>query len=200
MKLTPDQTDLLGEVMNVGIGRAAHALSELVRARVVLQVPKVEVGHVIELEARWREKAADGLSLVSQDFDGASSGVAVLAFETPSARALVSLLVGSEDEDGIDAEREAVLLEVGNIMINGVMGAFGNIVARDIAFDLPAYSDGDIFAVLPVADAEAVIVDVVLGIAEHCIEGQLAVVFDRRTLENLWPLLEGDASGSSARA
>ena len=92
MNLTPDQTDLLAEVMNVGIGRAAHALSELVRARVVLQVPKVEVGHVIELESRWREKAADGLSLVSQDFDGASSGVAVLAFETPSARALVSLM------------------------------------------------------------------------------------------------------------
>lgn len=200
MNLTPDQTDLLSEIMNVGIGRAAHALSELVRARVVLQVPKVGVGHVMELEASWREKGSSGLSLVSQEFEGASSGVAVLAFETPSARALVSVLVGNDDEDGIDAEREAVLLEVGNIMINGVMGAFGNIVARDIAFDLPSYSDGDLLAVLPVADAEAVIVNVVLGIAEHCIEGQLAVLFDRNTLDNLWPLLEGNTAGSGVGA
>ncbi|MBS2019136.1 MAG: chemotaxis protein CheX [Deltaproteobacteria bacterium] len=197
MKLTTEQSDLLTEIMNVGIGRAAHALSELVQARVVLRIPHVTVGHLSELGdgAAGNPK---GLSLVSQRFDGASSGAAHLAFERPSARALVSILVGSDDEDGIEAEREAVLLEVGNILINGVMGVLGNVVAEDISFDLPSYSDGAMVTV-PANDTDAVVVNVVLGIEDKCIEGQLAVAFDARTLDKLWPLLDGEREAGCAR-
>ena len=43
MDLTPDQIDALKELINIGIGRSASMLNEMVNTRVYLQVPSVKV-------------------------------------------------------------------------------------------------------------------------------------------------------------
>ena len=51
MELTTVQQDALIELLNIGFGRAASALSELTGHRVVLEVPEVSIHSVAALSA-----------------------------------------------------------------------------------------------------------------------------------------------------
>ena len=48
MNLTPDQADILRELMNIGVGRAAGMLNEMTDAYVRLQVPSVGIFSALE--------------------------------------------------------------------------------------------------------------------------------------------------------
>lgn len=200
IQLTDDQLDLLRELVNVGIGRAAYSLSEMVSCRVGLKVPEIAIGTTDDLVARWAARN-ETASLVTQAFDGdAMSGVAALVFPQESARGLVSLLVGAGDDGGIDAEREAVLMETANIIINGVMGSVGNLTHHDIEFGLPKYAEGMASTLFfqQGPTSTVILVEVVLAIQEHAIEGQLAVLLEVEGLEHVWQMLDPLDTASAA--
>jgi len=188
-----DQFDVLTEVINVGVGRAAYSLSEMMQCRVGLDVPKVDVG-------RWPDASFDvaldgAASIVSQSFSGAVEGTAALVFQRSSACALVGFLTeAAEDSIEIDAEREAVLTEVGNIIINGVLGSLGNLTSLDVQFGLPRYCEGSLAPVLGEAHTRStVIVGVVFSIAERAVQGRLGIMFDLPALSSVWALLDPTA-------
>lgn len=197
--LTSEQIDILTELVNVGVGKAAYSLSEMVRCRVGLKVPEVEVGRWSEIGAstRFRPSTDDGLSLVTQSFNGPLAGIAALVFPRGSARSLVSLLTdAASDSAEIDAEREAVLTEIGNIIINGVMGSLGNLTTQCVEFGLPTYREGDLAPMLGLRSGErsVVVVDVLFSIQQHSVEGQLAVIFELSSLSGVWRLLKPEST------
>jgi hypothetical protein len=116
------------------------------------------------------------------------SGVAALAFSHDAARGLVALLVGAGDDGGIDAEREAVLLETANVIMNDVMGSVCNLAEQSVDFDLPRYSEGELDTVFfqHGLAASAVLVDLVLSIRQHTIEGRLAVLLEAEAFHRMW--------------
>lgn len=146
MHLTDDQIDALQELVNIGVGRAASMLNEMVEARILLQIPFIKVLSPLnlkeELEGRFND---DCLAAVRLNFTGAFCGAAELVFPTDSASTLVAVLTGEEPgTPDLDALRIGTLSEVGNIVINGVMGSIGNVLKRHMDYAVPNYVEDTI--------------------------------------------------------
>jgi len=191
--ITPDQfDDALAELVNVGVGRAAAALSAMVNERIELSVPQVMSIQSSELSAHLDLDQLDHLSLVQLCFGGKVGGSASILFPVDSARRLVGLLTGGElSAEELDLEREAALTEVGNILINGVMGTIGNMTGVEVFYQLPEYAEcsmeelGSSFH-----NRDLLLAMVVIAISGQEIKGHLVLVFDLPSIEHLNKVIE----------
>lgn len=139
--ITEEQLDALQEFINIGVGRAAGMLNEMVESPILLSVPVLKV---FDSEALQREIVVrfdnHSLSVVRLDFSGIFSGSAELVFPTESASTLVSLLTGEDrNSPDLDEVKIGTLTEVGNIVINGVLGSIGNLLGQRMNYRLPIY-------------------------------------------------------------
>src|SRR5580765_5415515 len=137
-QLTVSQTDALVELINIGFGRAAAALSKLTGHRVQLEVPQVTMCPIEEMADRLRPMLANELATVHQIFSGPVDGDALLVLDQQSAAILKELLT---DEPAlpleIDTSAREVLTEIGNILLNACLGTFGNLLHVQVSFSVP---------------------------------------------------------------
>ena len=138
MELTVTHQDTLTELINIGYGRAAAALSELTGRRIILEVPRVAVYPIGEVGEALTKVLQGDVASVHQVFSGPVSGNALLLLDKDAAMMLNSLLLDSECNSGqmLAAEREA-LIEVGNIVLNACLGVFGNLLQVQVTFAVP---------------------------------------------------------------
>jgi chemotaxis protein CheC len=137
--LTTQQKDALGELINIGFGRAASALSILVGRRVLIEAPYVDLYPLPELNGALSNISASQVTSVNQMFTGRISGAAVLLMDVPSSTALVDLLSGGEGSPHEQVTQEDIegMQEVGNILLNAFTGSFGNLLQVHISFTVP---------------------------------------------------------------
>ena len=76
--LTESQQDSLTEIINIAFSRAAASLSDLTQHRVLLNVPKVSIHPMNELQGILSEWVQDEIATVHQMFAGCRSGDALL--------------------------------------------------------------------------------------------------------------------------
>ena len=142
MPLDPRQADALKELFNVGVGRAAGILNHMVTSHVQLQVPDITILNLDDLADKLVDVMAEKVAVVRLRFEGSFSGTAELIFPTESANNLVAVI--SDEEPGtpdLDSAKTAALMEVGNIVLNSVMGTFSNMLKQHLEFHLPTYSE-----------------------------------------------------------
>ena len=144
------QLDALQEFINIGVGRAAAMLNEMVDSPIHLSVPLLKV---FDRDALKEELILrldhHHLSAVRLRFSGDISGSAELLFPTESAATLVSLLTGEDrDSPDLDGVKIGTLTEVGNIVINGVMGSISNLLKQHMQYAIPTYHEDTIDQVL----------------------------------------------------
>ena len=153
MKLSADQLDALTELINIGVGQAAGMLNEMIEFRIQLQVPWLKLLSSSELKEELGARLGkERLSSVQLEFSGSFGGNAQLVFPTDSAATLVEVLTGEESASpALDELKIGTLTEVGNIVINGVMGSMSNILTQPIHYDVPSYIEEDIEHLLPFA-------------------------------------------------
>ena len=156
MKLTTDQLDILTELINIGVGQAAAMLNEMIEFPIRLQVPKLQLLTWTELQKELGERLGiDLLSSVQLEFDGSFAGTAQLVFPTESAATLVSVLTGEDEESPeLNALKIGTLTEVGNIVINGVMGVISNMLEQPMRYAVPTYTEEDIKHLVPQQKSE----------------------------------------------
>lgn len=144
--ITDEQLDALQEFINIGVGRAAGMLNEMVESPILLNVPVLKVFETEALKREVMMRFSDHcLSGVRLDFSGGFSGSAELVFPTESASALVSLLTGEgPDSPDLDEVKIGTLTEVGNIVINGVLGSISNLLGQQMNYMLPIYFEDTI--------------------------------------------------------
>jgi chemotaxis protein CheC len=143
MQLTPIQIDILQELINIGVGRAASMLNRMVATHIRLHVPEVRVLNTQELLDLYQAQGAEQFAAVSLTFSGKFSGRGALVFPPDSAAKLVSIIVGQEALSmDMDSLRIGTLQEVGNIVLNGVMGSIANILNEHIAYSPLDYYEG----------------------------------------------------------
>lgn len=183
MKIAPDQIDVLKELINIGIGRAASVLNEMVRFHVKLQVPFVKILSPQELQKEMEMLGRYRIAAVRLNFKGPFSGTAALVFPPDSASKLVSVLTGEElGTPDLDSVRAGTLTEVGNIVINGVMGSIGNLLKQYINYSIPAYVEDTIENLLITngggEDATVLLVRTRFTIQQLQIEGDVILLFE----------------------
>jgi len=136
--LTTVQQDALIELINIGFGRAAAALSKLTGHRVQLEVPQIAMCPIEQMAERLRPMLDNELATVHQIFSGPVDGDALLILDQSSAAILKELLT-SEPALPLEIDRSAreVVTEIGNILLNACLGTFGNILKVQVSFSVP---------------------------------------------------------------
>ncbi|MEZ5400099.1 MAG: chemotaxis protein CheC [Bryobacteraceae bacterium] len=202
MVLNENQADVLAEVMNLGMGHAGNSLNELVGAHIELRVPSVALVSAAEAQARIEQLGWEPLSSVQLEFSGSLNGNVALMFPGDSAVQLVSLLTGDDGaHDDVDGLRRATLEEAGNILLNGVVGAVSNLLANQISFSAPYYSESDrVVERLTARSGNAWILlsRAQFKVADCPIEGEILLYFEILSLEVLLDALNRQYALSSA--
>ena len=138
MDLTALQQDALVELINIGFGRAAAALSKLTGHRVQLEVPHITMCPIDQMGDYLRPLVKAEVASVHQIFSGQVEGDALLVLDQHSAAILKELLT-NEPALPLDLDRSAreVLTEIGNILLNACLAVFGNLLKVHVRFSVP---------------------------------------------------------------
>lgn len=197
MNLTDNQLDALREIINIGVGRSAGMLSEMLQKRIILSIPDVAVIDRAHLETALYEFNSPMLSAVRLGFRGQFNGMASLMFPSESVHKLVAVLTDAEpddDNDDMDELRIGTINEVGNIVINGVMGTLSNMLSIHFRYSLPNYLEVDIPALLqmslPEATDSVLVAKTRFDIQELQVNGLIYLVFEVGALQALVELLD----------
>lgn len=148
--LTKQQTTTLTEIIDIGVGRAGRILGELVGSPVKLHIPSVGLCPLKELESCLSLAGMTDLASVGQHFSGSLQGQAMLVFPCESGNDLARKLIGDDSSiTSIDAEREETLTELGNVLLNSVIGSLSNLLGHRLDFEIPIYAEGSLGDMLP---------------------------------------------------
>ncbi|MBI5138025.1 MAG: hypothetical protein HZA24_11915 [Nitrospirae bacterium] len=183
MTPAPFRSDALQALIGIGMGHAADALSDLAACPVALGVPAVARGGSGP-ELLMRLGGQEDVAVVSQGFAGRLHGTAMLVMPCTGAARLVALLLHAE-ADGLDTETRTVLTEVGNIVLNGLLGMTVNTRGQHTAIHLPAYHEGSVRALangLPPDHRAGIGVPLDVTIGAEVIAGQMVMVTTPDTL------------------
>lgn len=195
MNVTPYQIDALTELINIGVGRAAGMLNQILEAHVQLQVPLIKIFSHSQVEDVLNSMAITPLSVVSLSFKGSFTGTALLAFPSDSASNLVNIVAGEEpDLSDLDSIRVGALTEVGNIILNGVMGSVSNVLKKHLSYSIPVYVEDTIKHLLDEDDLELdspiILAKTELTIKKFHIKGNIILIFRVNLFNTLIEILD----------
>lgn len=190
--LTEIETDALTEIFNVGAGRAALSLSEIVGDEVRLTVPALDVLCTREIDERVLSLANARFAAVSQVFDGPFDAEAVLLFAEDQALGIVRDMMGSQIslEDLAEFEQEA-MCELGNIILNACLSAMADMLCITLSSSLPKYTvstPNDISSRLAAEgrdDTYVLVLHIDLLIEKHHASGRLVFLLSSTSLNKL---------------
>lgn len=138
--------DILKEVFNVSVGKAASLLSEILNKKIILDVPDVEFLNLQNAELELGEyipKEIDGTLMVSSiSFEEKLTGKANLIFSAEKMRTFISICLNETESDKFyemnftDVDFD-IIKEIGNIILNAIIGEVGNYLDINLNYALP---------------------------------------------------------------
>lgn len=186
VELSPIETDLLTEVLNIGVGHAAASLSQLVQQEIALSVP--------EIEFKKRDEFAlllgpdRNVCGISQTLSGPFEAESILLFAEENSLSIVKEMLGKEisDEQLTDLQQEA-LVEIGNIVLNACIGGISKTLGETIIVELPQFDVGSPHEVLHCHDNEDMILfmKIELSLKRSAIRGYMAFILQPTSLIRL---------------
>jgi len=193
--LSPLELDALTELVNLGVGRAAVNLREMVGEQVHLSVPMLKLVGRMEAATLLDQREGSKLVAVHQIFEGDITGRVLLIFPEVKSLELVRAVTGGELslEEIIELEQEA-LAETGNIILNGCMATIANLLDRSLKMSMPEILRGngpDFFTLPPPPAAGDVVVflHIDFSIKQRDIDGYIVMLMDMPSIAALNGLL-----------
>lgn len=147
------QKDLLTELINTYIAEAASYLSEMVNEKIVLNIPEIDLITFNEFKKLNEDNDffnhTSHIISSSIGFGDEFTGKAFLMLPVEQAKTLVNACIGEYPESNasggdfnsaeiklIDTDYD-VLKEISNIILNVVIGEFGNLIGLKLDYSLP---------------------------------------------------------------
>lgn len=176
------------DLIRSGLFRAEQGLSELIGSPVRIEVDMITLEPALNLDRMAGDPEA-GVAGVYVGFEGDLAGHCLLCLSAASARHLVTTLLGVDDDPQM---ADSVLLEVGNIVVSGVVNGLADRGGWEIRVSTPSLGRDMLGAllntVLTVASmtvAELLAVRARFRSAEQEIAGTLVLLPDARSLRLL---------------
>lgn len=195
MMLTPMQLDILQELINIGVGRAAGMLNQMVNTHIQLQVPVLKVLTPSQLAELYATRSNSVFSAVQLSFTGEFTGISALIFPPESASKLVRVVLGKEAMPEDERMRCGTLQEVGNIVLNGVMGSIANILKEPLRFSPPNYLEADIVDIVGRGNGMILVARTQFSMKDHLIEGEVLIIFSLSSFDSLLTSIDTLAAG-----
>lgn len=186
--LRAEQMDCLAELVNVGVGRGASVLNSILQSHIRLQVPSVQLLTCEELRSELSTTGVERFAQVEFGFSGEFSGRAQMLFDRSDAEKLVSALTGApQDDPHMDALGSDTLCEVGNVVLNALMGSISNMLNLYFVYTVPEYKEGNAEELATQFAEEAVFLyaHAWFEVEQLSVEGTLIVFLGVRALDNL---------------
>jgi len=141
------EKDLLLELFNLGVGRAAASLSELVSKEIELSVPELAL---VTTDQLINELDCGALICgISQDIRGPFNARAMLVFpEQGSLDVVRQMLGGSMPDEAIAELQQEAFTEIGNIVLNACIASISNTLEDSFEIEVPLFCTGSADAVL----------------------------------------------------
>lgn len=132
------QHDALVEIFNIGMGKAAHAMSMMVEDEIQLSVPSIHFLSTIEAKDKLEDIIPYELSAICQSFAGEISGEAILLFPSDKSLEIVRLILKADLplDELTELEKEA-LSEIGNIILNAGLSSIADALKTELRSSLP---------------------------------------------------------------
>lgn len=175
LDFTEDQFDALRELANMGMGRTAHALGQLLELEVIMNIPRVEFVPVSALMGQINEwMSLPDTVATRQAFSQNVDGEALLIFEVRPTLCVE----GSADE--LDDEQ---MLEVTNIMVCAFLGSLLEPLGADLYFSPPSLVAASLnFQRAPLDWDVALVLNIEMGTHGHLDNCKLMLVFPERSI------------------
>lgn len=193
--------DALTEVFNIGAGRAAASLSEIVGDEVKLSVPRIQLYQSSEITAEALSLNSPRLGAVSQHFSGPFDADAMLLFTEERALEIVRDMMGSQlsIEELAEFEQEA-MCELGNIILNACLSSMADILNISLESSLPTYKVDSSMAIVQGIVAAThqpfmLALHIDLAIEKRHSEGNLVFLLSSSSLQELLTHIDRFVSG-----
>jgi chemotaxis protein CheC len=191
--------DAFEELMNIAIGRAAEVLNTMLSSHIALSAPSIELVSAQGLSSRFASAGARRLSTVEMRCAGALEAEIKLIFTSEDAARLADCVIGVGSANFAvpvdrDSMRAGALCEIGNIVINAVLGTISNALEIDLAFSVPSYLEGSSSALFDeiALSRQAVIllVRTTFEVEKMSINGDIALFLSMASFESLTSRME----------
>jgi chemotaxis protein CheC len=188
MELFENHFDALKEVLNIGVGKAANILNSMLNSHILLNIPEVEIMQNNKMKYL---AGTDKMAIVDLPFQGKLNGVSKLVFPYESSRKLVHILTEFDDksyDSDFDAVSSGTLSEIGNIILNSIMGMFSNIFDLSLHYTLTSFHEetfDEIFKYLDGKDNKIIVAHISFTIETLDIKGEIILIFETGSFDNL---------------
>lgn len=187
--ITEQQLDIIKELINIGAGRGADVLNSFLGTHIDLSIPEVRLARGRDLGTMFDDGGEGKRSSVEMRFSGTIAGAAELIFLSENASKLVDLITGEHQiHHDFDEVAAATFSEVGNIIINAVLGAVSNELGFKLEFTIPQFVEGtldELFSLLTKDDSSVIVVAKTrFTIKSTEIEGSIAIFFSLQSFDS----------------
>lgn len=188
------EQDLLSELFNLSVGKAAAALSQIIKQEVLLSVPHVEFTTIEEIS---KELGKDRIvSKVEQEITGHFKGNSMLLFPEKSILEIVRLMLKDRlSEEAIATMQNEAFLEIGNIVINACLNSFSQSLQETFEVGLPNYDAGPPLEVIHLSNyddphTQILTARIAISLSESDMNGLLVFILGSKSLTRLHQALK----------
>ena len=143
--ISQQSLEILKELMNIAVGKGAQVLNTMLSHHVTLRVPTVIETTPSKLHEALGVDPLMPIACVQMSYRGNLQGEVQLLFPAREASQMVGLITDQEfPPEELDFIRQATLTEVGNVVINAVMGTLSNLFGFNLRYGLPTYLGGTV--------------------------------------------------------
>ncbi|NRA59336.1 MAG: chemotaxis protein CheC [Psychrobium sp.] len=195
--MSDDYCDTLCELFNIGMGRAAASLSEMIDEEVLLSVPSLEAVSYRDAMEKLHEQSPDPIDVVEQYFDGDFSGSAFLFFGDQSSLELVRRILGeSYASTQLGELEQEALKEVSNIILNACFGCIAEVLDCEIESGVPVLLRGNVGDILDIErmhigkEPLVLTLSMSFSLPDNLIQGQVSLLMTSESIRKLIRELE----------
>ena len=206
--MTDLERDIIREILNIGLARAADSFAVIAQDRVLLEVPNIDLLMSDDILRKVREYQAKHVPIQS-DIRGDFNGTTLMFFSGQHVQRLsrVCLRMAASESLDVNELQESLLLEISNIITGALVTQLANILKANIYGAPPVAPRGDIAStmqnLLPELQLQPLIFSVITQFSDkdNMVELPLMLFFDRETFQKILEIIRSyDFLGSQMSA
>lgn len=197
LHMTELERDIIREILNIGLARAADSFAVIAQERVLLEVPNLDLVPSSNILGRVNEYEGTHV-IIQSDIKGDFNGTTLMFFSGQHVQRLskVCLRMNVSDSIKIDAMQESLLLEISNIITGALVTQLANILKSSIYGAPPVAPRGNIADSLnnlmsnrPMVQPLIFSVITQFSDKDNSVELPLMIFFDRETFAKMLEII-----------
>ncbi|MDO7873945.1 chemotaxis protein CheC [Hymenobacter sp. ASUV-10] len=196
LSMTDLERDIIREILNIGLARAADSFAIIAQERVLLEVPNIDLLMSDDILRRVQDYQQNHV-VIQSDIRGDFNGTTLMFFSGQHVQRLsrVCLRLASGESIDLNELQESLLLEISNIITGALVTQLANILKANI-YGAPPTAPGDnlmktIQGLLPEQQMQPLIFSVITQFSDkdNSVELPLMLFFDRATFVKILDII-----------